>query len=233
MLDLAGGRAVHARGGDRSRYAPVRSVLASEDGDALSLARAYRTELELRQLYVADLDAITGGRMQVDLLAQISEAFDGGIMIDAGSATLDVSTRIRSLGATVVVGLETLPDFAVLAQIAADGATCFSLDLKDRQPVLHPSMSIHMAGSPTALAQQAQRAGVSDILVLDLGRVGSGKGPDSALVAEVRGAVSGVRVLAGGGVRNWTDLESLGAAGCDATLVGTALHEGRIGRREA
>ena len=46
--------------GERERYRPVSSVLAGEDGDPLALARAFRSELGLDELYVADLDAITG-----------------------------------------------------------------------------------------------------------------------------------------------------------------------------
>ncbi len=38
----------------------------------------------------------------------------------------------------------------------------------------------------------------------------------------------GVTLLAGGGVRNADDLRRLKASGCDAALVATALHDGRI-----
>ena len=44
VLDLAHGVAVHAIGGDRSRYEPVRSELArGAEGDPMALAGAYRT----------------------------------------------------------------------------------------------------------------------------------------------------------------------------------------------
>jgi uncharacterized protein related to proFAR isomerase len=63
VLDLLAGRAVHARAGRRTRYAPVQAVAGSsiEAGDALALARAYMERLGLTELYAADLDAILGG----------------------------------------------------------------------------------------------------------------------------------------------------------------------------
>ncbi|HVE77890.1 MAG TPA: hypothetical protein VNA89_03460, partial [Gemmatimonadaceae bacterium] len=63
VLDLRGGRAVHARGGDRARYEPVRSAVApaAPPGDALALARGDRDALALADRYVADLAALGGG----------------------------------------------------------------------------------------------------------------------------------------------------------------------------
>ena len=59
VLDLQGGQAVHAIAGDRAHYRPIQSVL-HEGPDPIGLARAYRDSLGLRDLYLADLDAIAG-----------------------------------------------------------------------------------------------------------------------------------------------------------------------------
>ncbi len=61
VLDLMRGVAVQARGGDRERYEPLRTVLAADaPGDPLALIQAYRDILGARECYVADLDAIQG-----------------------------------------------------------------------------------------------------------------------------------------------------------------------------
>ena len=74
VIDLKGGTAVHAIRGERERYRPV--------GDALSLARTFRDALGLDELYVADLDAITGtGGNDAVIGALASEA---RVMLDAG-----------------------------------------------------------------------------------------------------------------------------------------------------
>ena len=54
VLDLLGGRAVHARAGRRDSYEPVRG------GDGVALARWYMRDVGLTELYAADLDAILG-----------------------------------------------------------------------------------------------------------------------------------------------------------------------------
>jgi phosphoribosylformimino-5-aminoimidazole carboxamide ribotide isomerase len=64
--------------------------------------------------------------------------------------------------------------------------------------------------------------------VLDVARVGSGRGPDVALLAEMRRRFAHLELIAGGGVRSREDLEQLGDVGCDGALVATALHEGRV-----
>jgi uncharacterized protein related to proFAR isomerase len=65
--------------------------------------------------------------------------------------------------------------------------------------------------------------------VLDLARVGTGMGPDVALIAELHAAFPGLELLAGGGVRDDGDLRALAGAGAAGALVATALHRGAIG----
>ena len=59
VLDVKNGQAVHAVGGIRSHYRPLQSLL-HPSCEPLELARAYRDLLGLRELYLADLDAISG-----------------------------------------------------------------------------------------------------------------------------------------------------------------------------
>ena len=66
--------------------------------------------------------------------------------------------------------------------------------------------------------------------MLDLARVGSGRGVDSVLVQGLRRAHPHVELLAGGGIGTARELERLADAGLDGALVATALHDGRIKR---
>jgi phosphoribosylformimino-5-aminoimidazole carboxamide ribotide isomerase len=229
VLDLARGVAVHARGGERARYAPVESCLTRRASDPVALATAYREVLGLDELYAADLDAIGGAAPQRPLARRLAECC-GRLWLDAG-----ISTEDRALGAVadgaarVVVGLETLASFDDLAAIAraVGGArTAFSLDLRAGMPIVRPAAA-HPT-RPVALVERAAAAGVEAVIVLDVARVGGAAGLDLALVERVRGAVPHVELVAGGGVRGRADLERLAGAGCDAALVATALHDGRL-----
>jgi len=233
VLDLTAGHAVHARGGARDRYAPVRSRLSGADGDAIALARAYHDRLGVAELYAADLDAIGGGGVQRALVGRLAAAC-GALWLDAGVArAADAARALEDGAARVVVGLETLSAFGDLEEIVRTiGAdrVAFSLDLRGGEPVVRAGGVPREA--PAVLARRAVGAGVGAVIVLDLARVGAVAGVDLSLLTELRRAAPDVELLAGGGVRGLDDLARLARAGCDGALVATALHDGRIGREE-
>jgi HisA/HisF family protein len=232
VIDVTDGTAVHAVRGERERYRPVRSVLCGDDGDALGLARGFASELGLEELYVADLDAIGGkGQNSPSIGALAREA---RVMVDAGISEPAAARALLDLGAQrVIVGTETLSGPGALDRLLADlpgEALILSLDLRDGRAL---SPAPQLAGLPAVDAvARLHRAGLREAIVLDLARVGSGAGPDVALVAEIHAAFPDLALLAGGGVRDVADLRALGDAGAAGALVATALHRGVIGRRE-
>jgi len=235
VIDLLGGRAVHAVAGARATYQPVHAAAGSAmtTGDSVALARHYIDRLGVDALYVADLDAIQGHSLQQSLVTELCRQ-GGPVFVDSGISTLDGANHLRALGAAqVVVGLETLSSFDALAAICAGiGAdhVVFSLDLRGGVPIASNAMR---GESVNALVERAVDAGVETMIALDLARVGTGTGFDLDLIAAVRRAVPPhMTVLAGGGVRGWTDLEQLATAGCDGALVATALQNGTIGARD-
>ncbi len=241
VIDLARGLAVQARGGDRARYRPVSSMLApGRPGDSLALVQAYRDLPGVRECYVADLDAIQGGELQRELLSKlVRAAAPARLQVDAGAGDAAVALEVLALGAgDAVVGLETLRrlgDLAgIVAEVGADRLT-FSLDLRLGRPLLSPEAIRSAAASlePEALALGAVDAGVQSLLVLDIGKVGTGGGLDLDLLGRLRRRLPAVRLLAGGGVSGPDDLARLEDAGCDGALVATALHTGRIGQSRA
>jgi phosphoribosylformimino-5-aminoimidazole carboxamide ribotide isomerase len=250
VIDLKDGTAVHAVRGERERYRPVRSVLAGDDGDPLILARALRSQLGLDELYVADLDAISGGSdhggrsgsgggtehgADGDHGAVISAlAREARVMVDAGVSEPQAARALLDLGVhRVIVGTETLRGPDALDRLLAelpDGALILSVDLCDGRAL---SPDPQLAGLPALDAvARLQRAGLREAIVLDLARVGSGAGPDVGLIAEIHAAFPDLELLAGGGVRDVEDLRALNVAGAGGALVATALHSGVIGSAE-
>lgn len=231
VLDLMAGRAVAARRGERATYAPVRSVLASGEGDALALARAFRDLLGCVEWYVADLDAIGGGAPQWPLVRALAD-LGGRALLDVATTTVERAEEALAAGADrVVVGLETLEAFAQLEALVrrlGSARVVFSLDLRGGVPLVRPGAPHGEGGTPLELARRAAATGVRALLVLDLARVGTGAGVDLELVRRLRGELRDVELFAGGGVAGPADLARLAAAGCDVVLVATALHDGRL-----
>jgi phosphoribosylformimino-5-aminoimidazole carboxamide ribotide isomerase len=233
VIDVRNGRAVHARGGRREEYAVVGTAAGERvDGDPAALARAYVDVLGVRELYLADLDAIAGGPTAMnDSVIRGVAALGTPVWVDAGVATPTAATAVVEAGAaTVVVGLETLPNLETLQVIArtiGGPRVAFSVDLRDGAPIMPPSVG-HKALSATDLVHHAAGAAVGTIIVLDLARVGTGEGIDLELIRSARRAAPQVALFAGGGVRNTEDLNQLAAAGCDGALVATALLSGAL-----
>jgi phosphoribosylformimino-5-aminoimidazole carboxamide ribotide isomerase len=238
VLDVAGGIAVHAQAGDRTQYAPLVSDLApGQVGNPVAVLRAFHAELGLHECYVADLDAIQGGAVQGMLLRELAEfhtGFAGALMVDAGTHLPEGALEVFSCGASeVVVGLETLhafSDLAAIVNLVGANRVVFSLDLRLGSPIVHPALHDARGAGPEAvsLAEQAASTGVATILILDVGRVGTGVGVDLGLVETLRQRLPDVRMLAGGGVLTRLDLERMRDAGCDGALVASALHNGRL-----
>lgn len=239
VLDLAQGVAVHARGGRRSEYPPVQSRLApGQPGDAIALIHAFHSELRAAACYVADLDALQGGKPQRGLVTQLARAFGGPLLVDAGLTHPGNEVELTASGIdTVVIGLESLNSFAPLTRALmalGPGRVAFSLDLRAGRPILQPALAAELGGDPNALtiARRVGEIGAERIIVLDLGKVGRELGVDAALAQRIREALPDVELYVGGGVRTWADLEQLADLGIEGVLVATALHEGRLSARE-
>ena len=235
VLDVLGGLAVHARGGCREHYRPVRSILR-RGADPASLAEAFRDELGLSEVYVADLDAIAG-RPQPSGLGRALR--DRGIKawIDAGVRDEDDLDRDVLAGASrIIVGLETIAGPASLERVVNSVGReriVFSLDLRDGRPIVAPGTD-WASDDPEEIVARAVAAGIISVIVLDLGRVGGGTGVGTlALLERLASRHPEVERVAGGGVSGPDDLRAIERAGGSAALVASALHDGRIGRGEA
>ncbi len=186
------GRAVHAVGGQRDHYQPIQSVLHASS-EPIPLARALRDSLGFQTLYLADLDAIAGCPPRLDLYQKIIDSgFD--LWIDAGVRDARSLAPLLELGRnaiTIIAGLETVQGPRELADIVHDagaGRVVFSLDLFAGRPRLAVSAAWGTE-DPLALAEAAIDCGVRGLLILDLARVGTGKGlGTNELMGRIRSA---------------------------------------------
>jgi phosphoribosylformimino-5-aminoimidazole carboxamide ribotide isomerase len=206
-------------------------------GEAVTLLRAFRVRLGATSCYIADLDAIQGGAVQratLRELAQLETGFAGAIMVDAGAHSPESSFEVLATGASqVVIGLETLrgfTDLRAILRVAGASRIVFSLDLRMGSPVMHSAMQDAEGAVPDglSLAGQAVDTGVTNLVVLDLARIGTGCGADLGLIEALRKRFPEIRLMAGGGVLARRDLDRMRDAGCDGALVASAIHAGTI-----
>lgn len=233
-IDLKGGIVVHAVAGRREAYRPLRSVLVADPRPA-TVARGMIDTFGLSEFYVADLDAIAGDKpdwASYDALIGAGRA----LWIDAGAGDCPSAKKLaqyadRTPAVTgLIVGLESLADARALrelSKIISPQRLIFSLDLLSGIP---RSIAPPWQGrSPLEIAEDAVAAGVRRLIVLDVAAVGIGQGcPTLALCRELRRCFAEIELVSGGGVRSLADMEMMAAAGCDAALAATALHDGSI-----
>ncbi|QEH37343.1 1-(5-phosphoribosyl)-5-[(5-phosphoribosylamino)methylideneamino] imidazole-4-carboxamide isomerase [Aquisphaera giovannonii] len=224
---------MHAVGGLRSHYGDLRSLL-HPSSDPISIALAYRDALGLDEPYLADLDAIAGGPPSLSLYNRL---IDHGLRpwIDAGiRSSDDLGPLADPTSATVVLGLETLRGPRAIPPIldrVGPGRCVFSLDLFEGVPRFAPGDG-WPSRDPADVALLAANLGLRRLLLLDLARVGRGRGVGTeGLLAWLRDRLPDAELAIGGGISSIEDAARLGAAGASAVLIGSALHDGRIDAR--
>lgn len=233
VMDLIRGQVVRGVAGRRDEYRPVQSILAA-DARPRTVAQAF-AERGFREVYIADLDAI-GGAQPTPETYEVIAGFGLSLWIDAGLADLTRTAELADLRlvgrpvAGIIAGLESMPDFHMLAAMldrVGSERLVFSLDLKAGRPLTRVAQWQEL--TPLALAERAIGTGVRRMIVLDLAQVGMNAGVSAtSLCRELREKYPHLELTSGGGVRNEEDLQRLADSGCNAALVASALHDGRL-----
>ena len=220
VLDLRNGSAVHARGGDRSGYAALKSKFA-DSSDPYEIVAGLNRAFELNQVYVADLDALLGEPPQRALISSLAAEFpriqfvvDYGLRPDSSAELLSETGRTSLIIATE--SLATLEDYRHLRKVIPCDQQYLSLDQKNNVQ-LGPSEIFTLAD------EWPQR-----VIHMNLDVVGRDQGPDLAGLRRLLARRDSLDLYAAGGVRNNQDLNELNLLGVSGVLVGSALHDGRI-----
>ncbi len=227
VIDVFNGVAVHAVRGERRRYKPLKSVI-SDSSDPRRVASVFRSK-GFGELYIADLNAITGRGDNFEVIDRISKDTGLRLLVDAGAADIGRAEAVAGRGVSgVIIGTETMTRIAFVEEAVRRLGTeriVVSVDLRNGQ--LLAKFPVDATPNVIAVLHRFRKMGVERFIVLDLARVGSEEGVDVALIREIVKSVK-VEVLVGGGVRSMDDLVELCDAGVAGVLLATSLHSGKI-----
>lgn len=223
MIDLRQGQVVRAVRGERQHYRPVVSRLCG-GAEPLLVAQALLAHTRSPRLYIADLDALTGGAPQAALVAELLDRLPGiEAWVDAGFTERAAADHWRAaLGAQgartrCVYASESLRSRAALAEALPPG-TPDLLSLDQRQ-----GQAMDPGGCWAAPELWPDR-----VIVMTLDRVGSAAGPDLDTLRMQQARAPGRRWIGSGGIRDAADLQAAAATGAEGWLVASALHDGRL-----
>ncbi len=218
---------VHAVKGRRSEYKPLKSILFGST-EPLEVAYAFKT-LGFRDLYIADLDAIIDCSSDFRALKRIFDETKLTLMVDAGVTNIERTERLLESGISkLIIGTETLQTKNFVAEAVerfGNTRVVVSLDLRGDRVLVKAGFDGTI--DPLGLLHEFEAMGVSQVIVLDLARVGSGEGVNEQFLKTVIDQVH-LDVYVGGGVRDINDLVKLKTLGVSGALVATSLHTGKI-----
>ncbi|HOX66544.1 MAG TPA: HisA/HisF-related TIM barrel protein [Burkholderiaceae bacterium] len=231
VIDLMRGQVVRAHRGARGSYRPIESRLCASS-DPITVARVLRDHCDADQLYIADLDALTGGRPQVAILRSLQRALpQTELWVDAGCGDARVANELLEAvdapaGCLIpVLASESMRSRQAFEQAFGpagdDGSHArkdwvLSLDRRD-------GVRLDAAGCWTLPALWPTR-----VIAMTLEQVGTDAGPDLETFAALSQLNASVRWFGAGGVRDPGDLERARAAGASGWLVASALHDLRL-----
>ncbi|MBE0521689.1 MAG: phosphoribosylformimino-5-aminoimidazole carboxamide ribotide isomerase [Candidatus Methanoperedenaceae archaeon] len=219
VLDIFEGKAVHAIKGERSKYKPVRGSRVCDSAAPLEIVSAVKPT----EVYIADLDRLQHRGNNFELIGAVSKKT--ATMVDIGAAGMgDVETAAEIAG-TVVIGTETASLELIKKAVEKFGKRInVSIDMKNGRMLTQDS---GLMVEPEELVRMLNDYDIGDIIVLDLGRVGTGMGVDIDFLGRLV-RISEHSILLGGGVRDMDDIEELKGIGVSGALVATAIHSGAI-----
>jgi phosphoribosylformimino-5-aminoimidazole carboxamide ribotide isomerase len=231
-IDLLGGRVVRLEQGDYGR--------ATRYGeDPVAVAQRFEAA-GARWIHVVDLDAARSGRAaNRDVVHAICRSVT--CRVQAGGGVRDASAAEALIGAgvaRVVLGTAAVerPELVDELTLRFPERVAVGLDARGRDVATH-GWERATGTDLVALARRFDRPGVGALVVTEIGRDGTLRGPDLDQLAAVLAAVR-VPVLASGGIASLDDLRALAMLHVDGrrlagAVTGRALYENRFTVEEA
>lgn len=219
VLDLLDGSVVHAVKGERSKYKPIHGSMICDSSDPFEVISAANP----RELYIADLDHIQEIGDNFEIIKKISGKTK--TMVDIGVKNMDDVRKCAQIADTVIIGTETA-SFEVIeyAALQFPGRINVSIDMKNGSVLTKDK---DMKIRPEDLVRRMNEIGIKDIIILDLGKVGTSSGIDKIFLRDIS-EISTHNILVGGGIKDVNDIEILQRLGIAGVLAATSLHNGNI-----
>ena len=197
----------------------------------LEVAKSFEAH-GIEYLHLVDLDGAKSSKIvNYKILEQIASQtslkidFGGGLKSDDDLRIAFESGANQITGGSIAVKNRTIfekwileygSEKIILGADAKDEKIAVSGWLEDSDEDLIPFI------------QQYQTKGIQYVICTDIAKDGMLQGPSFDLYTKILAEANGVKLIASGGISTFDELPKLAELGCEGTIIGKAIYEGRI-----
>lgn len=223
-IDIIDGKCVRLSKGDYNT-----KIIYNEN--PLEVAKAFEAH-GIQHLHLVDLDGAKSSKIvNHKILAQIATQttlkidFGGGLKADDDLRIAFESGANQITGGSIAVKNPQLftawiekfgAEKIILGADANNEKVAISGWLEESKELLIPFI------------QNYQNKGIQYVICTDIAKDGMLEGPSFDLYAKILEQAKGIKLIASGGISTFEELPKLAVLGCEGTIIGKAIYEGRI-----
>ncbi len=223
-IDIIDGKCVRLSKGDYST-----KIIYNEN--PLEVAKAFEAH-GIEYLHLVDLDGAKSSQIvnhkileQIATQTRLKIDFGGGLKSDADLKIAFESGANQITGGSIAVKNRAVFESwiiqygsgsIILGADAMNEKVAVSGWLEDSNLDLNPFI------------QDYQNKGIQYVICTDIAKDGMLEGPSFDLYATILAKTKGIKLIASGGISSFEELPKLAAMGCEGTIIGKAIYEGRI-----
>ncbi|AOC96862.1 1-(5-phosphoribosyl)-5-[(5-phosphoribosylamino)methylideneamino] imidazole-4-carboxamide isomerase [Flavobacterium anhuiense] len=227
-IDIIDGKCVRLSKGDYDT-----KIIYNEN--PLEVAKSFEAH-GIEYLHLVDLDGAKSSRIvNYKILEQIATQtslkidFGGGLKSDDDLRIAFESGANQITGGSIAVKNRTIfekwisqygTEKIILGADAKDEKIAVSGWLEESNEDLIPFI------------QDYQSKGIQYVICTDIAKDGMLQGPSFDLYKKILAEAEGVKLIASGGISTFDELPKLAELGCEGTIIGKAIYEGRIALKQ-
>jgi phosphoribosylformimino-5-aminoimidazole carboxamide ribotide isomerase len=197
----------------------------------LEVAKSFQDH-GIQYLHLVDLDGAKSSKIvnhkvleQIASKTSLKIDFGGGLKSDADLKIAFESGTSQITGGSIAVKNSVLfkewivkygSDKIILGADANNEKVAISGWLEESKEDLIPFI------------QSYQESGIQYVICTDIAKDGMLEGPSFELYQKILSKTNGLKLIASGGISTFDELPKLAELGCEGTIIGKAIYEGRI-----
>ena len=227
-IDIIDGKCVRLSKGDYNT-----KIIYNEN--PLEVAKSFEAH-GIEYLHLVDLDGAKSSQIvnykileQIATQTKLKIDFGGGLKSDSDLKIAFESGANQITGGSIAVKNRDLfekwiaeygADKIILGADANNEKVAISGWLEDSNEDLIPFI------------QEYQNKGIKYVICTDIAKDGMLEGPSFDLYAKILAEANNIKLIASGGISTFDELPKLAELGCEGTIIGKAIYEGRISLKQ-